>query len=322
MNESELQVLASEQHGVFSRRQARDHGMSGRRVEHVCRVGRWIRVHPGIYRIAGAPPSWSSHLVAACLADETGLASHRSAARLWQLRGFARDEGIEITVPPGHARALRAVRVHQCKTLLPTDRRILDAVPVTAPELTLLHLGAGLPPARIDGLVDEAIRRGLTTLPKLRWRLRVLGRRGRNGTAGLRAVLDARDPQLAAAESRLERRFLALVRRSGLPAPTLQHPIRRGDGIVARIDAAWVEQRIAVELDSAEFHRPVDRWSADLVRQNALVAEGWTPLRFTWWAVKDDPDDVIASLHAVLQAESSRIRGSMLGERREARTGG
>ena len=67
---------------------------------------------------------------------------------------------------------------------------------------------------------------------------------------------------------------------AGLPRPVLQHPVELG-GRRYRIDLAYPEQRVAIELDGS-VHLRRDVWEADHERQKALVLAGWTVLRFTW----------------------------------------
>lgn len=54
-----------------------------------------------------------------------------------------------------------------------------------------------------------------------------------------------------------------------------QHPVGP-----YRVDLAIPEARIAVEVDGAVVHASAAAQDADHARQNALVAEGWTVLRF------------------------------------------
>ena len=58
-----------------------------------------------------------------------------------------------------------------------------------------------------------------------------------------------------------------------LPAPVRQHPIRLGDGRSIRLDAAWPELRVAVELDGAAFHGSRQARERDLRRDTALARE-------------------------------------------------
>ena len=51
---------------------------------------------------------------------------------------------------------------------------------------------------------------------------------------------------------------------------------------MARIDVAFREQRIAIEVDGFAYHSDRARFQRDRSRQNLLVGLGWTVLRFTW----------------------------------------
>src|SRR2546421_10976438 len=65
-------------------------------------------VHRGVYRLPGVAPSYRQAVIAACLATG-GVASHRSAARLFGLRGFDRERRVEITVAGERAPRLAGV---------------------------------------------------------------------------------------------------------------------------------------------------------------------------------------------------------------------
>lgn len=296
MSDRSLAAQAAEQHGLFSVQQVRASGLSHAAASRRLSSGRWLSVHRGVYRVAGTPETWHGRMMAATLAaGEDSMASHRSARRLWALGKTT--EFCEIVVPYDHERRLRGVGIHRCNLLLPVDRRVVESIPVTGPELTLLQLGSILPPWTIDGLVDDAINRGLTILPKLRWRLKELGKQGRNGCGVLREVLDARDPEAAAAATKLERALHRIVKHSSLPNPQLQHVIRAPDGrFIGRVDAAWPEHRVVVEAEGAEWHAALKHWAKDMERQNDLEAHGWSVFRFSYWQVIADPDYVLRTL--------------------------
>lgn len=58
--------------------------------------------------------------------------------------------------------------------------------------------------------------------------------------------------------------------------PRAQHPVG-----AYRVDIAIPEAKLAIESDGHRFHSTNEQLEADATRQNALVAEGWTPLRFS-----------------------------------------
>ena len=77
MEERALLGLASRQHGLLERTQVMDE-MSEATLAKRIRDGRFVRVFPGVYRVAGAPITREQLLLAPCLAAGPGSAiSHR-----------------------------------------------------------------------------------------------------------------------------------------------------------------------------------------------------------------------------------------------------
>ncbi len=97
--------------------------------------------------------------------------------------------------------------------------------------------------------------------------------------------------------------FEALVVRiamaAGVPMPVSQHPVEvAGRRFV--LDLAWPVQRVCVECDGWATHGTATALQGDLERQNLLVLDGWTVLRFAWRTVADDPGLVRRQLRSVL----------------------
>src|SRR5207247_11012048 len=108
---------------------------------------------------------------------------------------------------------------------------------------TLVDLAAVWRADRLEEAIDCAERRELTSLARLWWRAGALGRRGRRGTVLFREILSRRGEE-PVPESVLERRFLRLLERNGLPKPLCQHEIRTDDGrFVARVDFIYPDVR-------------------------------------------------------------------------------
>ena len=91
-----------------------------------------------------------------------------------------------------------------------------------------------------------------------------------------------------------------LLHAAGLPAPDLQHVVSTPGGVfVGAADMAWPERKVLVEFDG-DVHRERDVFVNDLRRQNRLVAEGWTVLRFSSADVYGRPDEVVAAIRRAL----------------------
>ena len=101
----------------------------------------------------------------------------------------------------------------------------------------------------------------------------------------------------------LEPHMAELLEAAGLEQPRFQYEIRGEDGrVIARVDFAYVAERLAIEVDGWSFHGSPEAMTSDLRRQNRLVALGWTVLRFTWWQVMNEPERVAQEIASVLFA--------------------
>ncbi len=109
-------------------------------------------------------------------------------------------------------------------------------------------------------------------------------------------LIDSRDEPWSEAE-RLAHRLMRHYRLMGW---------RANVGVRVRgaryfIDIAFTRIRLAIEIDGRLHETDPDIFQNDRLRQNALVAEGWTVLRFTYRMLVDDPAyvmrEIVAALH-------------------------
>ena len=223
----DLDRLSARQHGVVARRQLRALGLTARQIDSRVVAGALAAVHRGVYRVRGVPRTREQQLIAACLGGgEAALASHRSAAALWDLRGVGWP-ALEISVPGPAKPILSGVVVHRSAGLEPCDVTRRLGIPVTTPGRTLLDLGA-VAPRLVEAAMEDALFRGLVREAALGRLLDRAGTHGRNGTAALRDLLDERERGRASTESPLEDDLVRLLRRHALPDPVRQHLVRAG----------------------------------------------------------------------------------------------
>ena len=237
-------------------------------------TGRWEIRFDGVYRIAGSPVTWKGELLAACWAGGVrAAASHRSAAALWELPG-GRQDLTEITCPRWRRARHHSLVLHESLAFDPADRTVVDGIPVTTVERTLLDLGA-VSPRVVEMALDTALRRDLVSIESLRALLKRVGRRGRNGTGVLRGILDERAPGRAVPESVRETQLVQALRAYGLDEPVPQYEIRDHGRFVPRVDLAYPEEKVAIEYDSYEHHTGRDALVRDSARRNRIMAAGW-----------------------------------------------
>jgi very-short-patch-repair endonuclease len=238
-------------------------------------------------------------------AGPASFASHRSAARVHGLDG-TEAAPIEISLWTGRRR--QGVVVHRLRVADRPSLRVIEGFRVSVPERTLLELAAVLPTPRVGEVLDEALRRRLTTLPRLRGSLEAERASGRDGVAGLTTLLairQATDPHL---ESELERRLFRLLRRAGLPKPLVQHEVRSRRRLIARLDFAYPELRLGIETHGYRWHGGARRWRRDIARENALRRLGWVVFVFAWDDVVGEPDRVVRELREALASHAPRTR--------------
>jgi very-short-patch-repair endonuclease len=280
---------------VVDRTDAGAHGLTDDAVHRRLRSGRLIQAHPGVYLLPGAPETWRQQLFAGCrAAGRDAVASHRSAAALWRLS----DAGeLEVTVRRSKGPTPRGVVVHRSRDLVPEHTTWRDGIPVTNPLRTMVDLGAVLR----DHLVADALERGLVarlfTVAALEWVLADVAKPGRRGCGALRRLLDDRALGTARPDSVLEPRMARLLRSYGFPPAAFQHEVPEAR---ARVDFAYPERRLAIEVDGYEVHGTARAMEADHDRHNRLVAAGWVVLRFTWHQVVRQPGSVARRLDVVL----------------------
>ncbi|MEX2557427.1 MAG: type IV toxin-antitoxin system AbiEi family antitoxin domain-containing protein [Actinomycetota bacterium] len=298
-----LARFAARRYGVFTFEEAIRLGATQRVIARRLAAGRWTRFHRGVYSLSGVPGSWRQSLLVACLAAGAGAgSSHRAAAPLWRLAGFESGP-LEITVPRGRRPRLSHVRVHHL-ALPAVDLTVVDAIPVTTPVRTLLDLAAVLPTDGVEEALDDALRRGLVTVRRLRWRLEELGRRP--GVTTMRRLIETRSHPAETPESILETRFLRLLRRRGLPEPIAQYRIRDGGRLVAIVDFAYPERMLAVEVDGYRWHSSRIRWQDDLRRRSELARLGWRVIHVTADDLKHRPEQTVALIARALTPQGRR----------------
>ena len=86
----------------------------------------------------------------------------------------------------------------------------------------------------------------------------------------------------------------------GLPVGEREFVITLPDGRTRRPDRAYPELRLAVQVDSFRHHSSLSDWSADLTRDNDLVAIGWASLTFTYVDLTQNADGIAAVIQQTL----------------------
>lgn len=283
--------LGLKQHCVFSAAQARDLGVDHRMLHRAVAAGRLSRDLPSVYRVPGSDATWESRLMAAQLwLDRPDAAvSHRSAAAFWRLPGFVRGP-IELSTSRWK-KPLPPVVVHRVGPEISGHTTTVAHIRLANAGWTLVDLAGLMDENQLEAAMEDAIRRGLTTVKHLRW---IIGQRHGKSLKGiktLRRLLDASGPRVT--ESQFEIRLLQALRKGSLPVPERQYEIQEGGKTIARVDFAYPWAKVAIEADSYMFHSGRDAWESDLDRRSALTAMGWLVIHVTHRQMRSGMDVVV-----------------------------
>lgn len=165
--ETTIARIARSAHGIVTRTQLLEAGITSQQVMDRLHKGALIPVHRGVYRVGHRAPSLEARYMAAVRAcGNRAVLSGKAAARLLELfTGTPPDP--EVTAPG--ARRVPGVRTRRSRGL---DRRVITTwrgIPVTTPARTMVDLASRIPLEPLARAFHEAVS---STAPRpATWRL-------------------------------------------------------------------------------------------------------------------------------------------------------
>jgi hypothetical protein len=172
--------------------------------------------------------------------------SHRSNTVLW---GLLRHEPGPVDVLLRRRRGTTPdpdIRLRVTRSLPGAETTTRLKIPCTTVERTLVDIAGG-PPAELERAVEQAFVLRLIGRTRMADALERAG--GRAGIGRLRRLLGGLLEDLPLTRSELERRFLRLVDRAGLPPPHVNR-----HRAAHRVDFHWPAGRLVVETDGRSVH--------------------------------------------------------------------
>jgi very-short-patch-repair endonuclease len=295
-------ILAHQQ-SLITTSQAASIGIGRERCRSLVHQAVWERLDRGVYGPAGVPLTWPRRvMVGLLLAPEGSMASHRAGAALLGVGGITRPVP-EITIPRGATLRRPWLIVHESTDLELADRCRVDGIPTSGPRRLAMDLGSVLSPKHYRQTIRELRYRHDVGFPALLRTYLRHKRSGRNGGAALRDWLDRYADVGGVPESGLEQLALDAFLDAGL-RPVAQHWVETVDGVRYRLDLAFLDRMIVVEVDGSQ-HEEKPAKVADAVRDAALEAMGWTVIHIR---SKTFATDLARALRTVLRA--SVVHGS------------
>lgn len=295
--------LAARQGGHITWAQLRTCGMSRNQIGTRCRTHGWIRVLPQVYRVGGVSDSFEARLDAVNLwLGNEGHFRSTTAARLLGLEGI--PQPIRITVArtsvPMTPPWLKVFRVAPGD---PARARSIGGRRIAPVERILLDLAAELPAADAGRALDDALRRGLTTIGRLH--AVAEEESGRKGVVGLRSLLRARDARDERVRSEFESRMLRILRKVDGSVDADHHLEVSGERFV--LDFYFPDVRLGIECHSIKWHLGHGAFKKDVRRHRLIASAGIELLFFTWDEVTSTPARVEAEVRDAVERRRLRL---------------
>ena len=288
-----IHELTRRQHGLVTRTQLLEGGLSASTVDYRIKSGRLRPIHRGVYQVGPLEAPRYREMAAALACGPGAIVSHRSAAGLWQmLPPPGRDAPVDVIIRTDERRKRPGIRMHRPGGVEPGEIAELEGIPVTSPVRTLFDLSSAVHPRDLERALARAEREGLANRFQLveqadRWC-------GRVGIPALRALLQAEGaPALTRSEA--EDRLLELLEESSLPRPETNVAVQGHE-----VDFFWRTERVAVEVDGFAYHSSTDRFERDRLRDAELSASGVQVVRLTWRQLVKEPKAVLVRLAQTL----------------------
>lgn len=290
-----LRPHALRQNGAVTLAQASSAGLSRQQIRTLIGSAGWTNPVHGILVEPHPRVPFQAGLRAALLARPQASACHVTAARVHKLGGlplWTPAEKPQLLLPGGAKQAQRE-GMQTFSGLRSGESVVHRRFAVTTLGRTLADLALRLEFDDFICALDSALHKGwLPGQQKL----------SRRQAAVLKVALTLAD---GLSESTLETHCRLLLVRAGVGPEVLQLRLFDRNGICyARLDMAWPSRRLALEADGRETHDKPEALFTDRRRQNKVMLDDWTVLRFTWFDVMFDPDWVVSQVRAALARRS------------------
>ncbi len=258
------------------------------------------RVLQGVYRPAWVPLSHAMKCRAACLVlPDAAVVTGVSAATVLGARLAGADDDVMVAVPEGITVPTRSGVVVRKVRNGPLRGRALDGVRLAHAFRMAFDAAARQPLHRAVANLDAIVRQGLVSEHDLvTW----LADRGDNHVRAVRAaaaLVDARAVSVPESVTRVH------LRTAGFDVQP-QYRVRRGSRVIARVDLAIPELKIAIEYDG-RWHEDQTQRGLDNDRLAALRAAGWTVIVVTAELLRH-PQRLVAVVRAAVAERESLVR--------------
>jgi Protein of unknown function (DUF559) len=249
-------------------------------------IARWVdsgylhQVRPRVYAVGHTARSTEADLWEPVLYAGPGAMLSHATALWWRGLLDKQPRPLQVTTPR-RCRSLKGIRVYGRRTC---ERLLHKGLPTTSIEQALLDYAATAPIERVRYALANADYHEVLDVAALQ----LIAGSGRVGSTRLREALKRHEPKLALTRSPLERLFLPLCEKFGIPPP---------DDVNVRIagvlvDAVWWKQKLVVELDGKNNHSSWGQIQRDRSNEMLVRGAGFDVYRYGTAQIEGQPAQV------------------------------
>jgi Protein of unknown function (DUF559) len=264
---AKLQTLADRQAGRVAWWQFKALGIANQTIVRWADGGYLHPALPRVYAVGHRAPSVEADLWAAVLYAGPGAMLSHATALWWRGLLDKQPWPLQVTTPR-RCQSLKGIRVYGRRAC---ERIPHNRLPTTTIEQALLDFAATAPLERVRFALANADYHKVLNIPALQ----EIAGNGRAGSTKLNNAMKRHEPKLAHTRSPLERMFLPLCERIGIPLPEVNVYIK---GVL--VDAVWLDRKLVVELDGENNHRSWNQIQNDRSKELILRRAAFDVVRY------------------------------------------
>jgi hypothetical protein len=291
--------LAAQQHGAFAVHQIAALGLTRDQLRTARRAGYIEPAARAVYVVAGSPATWHREVTVRVLsAGPDAAASLWTSAALLGVPGFRQDR-IAVSRVWKRSRCTKPPWLHESTYLPEHHITVIEGIRCVRLDRTLFDLCGVLYVERAKAMLKSALSRRLTTYGRLEKVFFETARRGRKGSALMRAFLDNYDHK-AVTESELEDMVETVLEDANITGFRRQVNLGNDEKFIGRRDWKHETAPVVIEAQSAEYHTDWAVQVADYYKSLESSAIGVHTIPVTFRILVEHPEVFVAAVRAEL----------------------
>lgn len=263
----------------------------GAKPKRAAQRDRLVEIQPRTFLAQTQPYDIRTQLESLKLSHPGGDWTVTGAGALWLYGVTEPPDVLTVGIPVASELAIRRpIRCRRLAASVLAGSRPVKACQVVALEVAVIQWAAGRQPQAVIAMVEKVVRERLTTVVRLRARLR----RGLAGSAAVRRAVDV----LAGGSLELDvRRLCCALEQRGVTGLEAEVHFTNAAGASAYADLFHKETATALEVDAALDHLERQRFRADRRRDRWMLKEHATrTLRIDVTEIRRDLDGLADEL--------------------------